>query len=68
MTISATTEDLSKVVLDMNAEVNLTWADTDVITVYDGSAANPFTITYLILFRSSNCERAFCALFIRANL
>ena len=44
MTISATTEDLSKVVLDMNAEVNLTWADTDVITVYDGSAANPFTI------------------------
>ncbi|MBP5521909.1 MAG: hypothetical protein J6X82_05770, partial [Bacteroidales bacterium] len=44
VTITATTEDLSKVVLDMNAETNLVWADTDAIAVYDGSSANTFTI------------------------
>lgn len=43
-TISATTEDLTKVALDMAAEVNLTWVDTDKITVYDGSTPNEFSI------------------------
>ena len=43
-TISATAEDLTKVALDMSAEVNLTWVDTDDITVYDGTNSSVFTI------------------------
>lgn len=43
-TISATAEDLTKVALDMSAEVNLTWVETDDITVYDGSNSSVFTI------------------------
>ena len=43
-TISATAEDLTKVALDMSAEVNLTWVDTDDITVYDGNNSNVFTV------------------------
>ena len=43
-TISATAEDLTKVALDMSATVNLTWVDTDDITVYDGNNSNVFTV------------------------
>ena len=43
-TIIASAEDLTKVALDMSAEVNLTWVDTDDITVYDGTNSSVFTI------------------------
>lgn len=43
-TILATNEDLTKVALDFSSASNLTWVDTDGITVYDGTEPNLFTI------------------------
>ncbi len=44
ISVSAVNEEITKVALDFESTPALTWVDTDKITVYDGSAANEFSI------------------------